>query len=743
MSAPANDYFFDVDIAREAGQLWRENTGEREENEKQADNKNFEGAETKERLAKRANRLIAKAREAAAGDRGSMPEGLRELIDREPLTPDEVNNALLERVIDETRDFLSVSFFGRGMQAMRCAARMVTSLGSGRVGYGTGFLVSPRLLLTNFHVLPDAASAINTIVEFDYQLDIEGNPLKVQRFELDPSMFFYNDKELDFTVVAVNDRSASGGLIGGYGWAPLFKEQGKVSIGNCVNIVQHPKGEMKQVVIRENKLVQLLPNFLHYKGDTEPGSSGSPVFNDEWEIVGLHHSGVPMVDDKGNMLDVNGKKWVRGDDPLLIHWIANEGVRVSQIVAHLETAKMEDHETRLLDQLLAAGEIPQPPAAPLTPENIGSKPARTPSTEDSVKPVTESRSATLNIGGGVTVTIPLNITVSLGTSTGATSVRDDSGDSNTIAVQPPSEMLLESVKPDPNYEDRPGYDPDFLGFAAPLPKLVAAIRDDAVEIEGAKKGAELELKYHHYSVIMNRKRRIAFVAAVNFNAKAKVKYARAVKDKWFFDPRIDEEFQAGEEFYAANPLDRGHLVRRADGGWGSTEKSAKTANDDTFHFTNCSPQHEVYNQSSKASSKGLLLWGNLENHVAKQGKAAVDGKLAVFNGPVLRKTDRLHRGLRVPKEFWKIIVYERDSGKPGAAAFILSQAQLIKNLPEEEFEAEEYRPFQVRVSVIEAKTKLDFGKFRKWDSLPDDADESLFEGGTEAVPLESLGDVIL
>jgi endonuclease G len=349
---------------------------------------------------------------------------------------------------------------------------------------------------------------------------------------------------------------------------------------------------------------------------------------------------------------------------------------------------------------------------------------------------------------GVTLTIPLNITVSLGdASEPKRSVSADTkaavADTSAKVTDQPSEGFLESVTPDPDYEDRPGYDPDFLGFNAPLPKLDASIKGDAVKIDGAKKASENELKYHHYSVIMNGKRRIAFVAAVNYNAKAKVHYARTVKDKWFFDPRIDEALQAGEEFYEANPLDRGHLVRRADGGWGSTEKAAKTANDDTFHFTNCSPQHEIFNQSAKASHEGFLLWGNLENHVAKQGKTANGGKLAVFNGPVLRKNDRPHRGLRVPKEFWKIIVYERDNGKPGAAAFILSQSQLIKNLPEEEFEAEEYKPFQVRVTDLESKTKLDFGKFRKWDSLPDDADESLFESGTEAISIKSLDDVIL
>lgn len=729
MAAPPNEFSFDLNTAKESAKLWRKHTPTREKKRKDLAQGRYDAVESKERLAKRANRLLSKVQQVTPGGSENLPAGLRELVERGPIGENEINNILFERVVGQTRDFLSVSFLGKGSQVIRSAARIVTSLGNGRMSYGTGSLVSPRLLLTNFHVLPNEEAAVNSIAEFNYQLDLAGNPLKMERFELDPAMFFFNDKDLDYALVAVDERSANGAPLSDFGWCPLVKEEGKIVLGNSVNIIQHPRGEMKQIVIRENKLVDLLEKVLHYEGDTEPGSSGSPVFNDQWEIVGLHHSGVPRTDAKGNLLNTKGKPWHKGDDPLLIDWVANEGIRASRIVAHIESAKLRDHEKRLRDQLLASSQIPQPAiSAPLTPT-----PALTPGSETSMK---VSAATTVNSGTAVTLTIPLTITVSLGQ--GA-----DAGSAANALTQSPSEGFLESITPDPDYDERPGYDPDFLGIAVPLPKLGAAIRGDAARIPGKKKGQELELKYYHYSVMMNRKRRIAFVAAVNLSANAKFHHEREGKDRWFFDPRIDEALQAGNEFYKSNPLDRGHLVRRADSAWGPTAKSAKQANDDTFHFTNCSPQHEIFNQSAKASSKHLLLWGNLENHVAKQGKTASSGKLSVFNGPVLRANDRLHRGLKVPKEFWKIIVYERDSGKPGAVAFLLSQTQLIKNLPEEEFEAEEYKPFQVQIKEIEARTKLNFGKLRTFDPLKVDVHESLFESDTEAVPLASTADVIL
>jgi endonuclease G len=174
---------------------------------------------------------------------------------------------------------------------------------------------------------------------------------------------------------------------------------------------------------------------------------------------------------------------------------------------------------------------------------------------------------------------------------------------------------------------------------------------------------------------------------------------------------------------------------------GATEEEAQLANDDTFHWTNCSPQHEVFNQSTKANQKGLLLWGNLENHVAEQ---AGEGKLCVFNGPIFRSNDRTHRGVQIPREFYKLIVYDKGNGKPGAVAFILSQKSLIQNLPAEAFEVGPYEPFQVKIADLQTRTKLDFGPFATFDPLAAAGRETFMEGATaNVIALEGLSDVVL
>ncbi|MGH3119132.1 MAG: DNA/RNA non-specific endonuclease, partial [Gaiellales bacterium] len=230
--------------------------------------------------------------------------------------------------------------------------------------------------------------------------------------------------------------------------------------------------------------------------------------------------------------------------------------------------------------------------------------------------------------------------------------------------------------------------------------------------------------------------------AVNMDGSRTVIIKRT-PDKWSYDGRVSIEAQLGEELYEDNDLDRGHLVRREDPNWG-TEEEAQIANGDTFHFTNCSPQHEIFNQAKKARQEDLLLWGNIEEHIAAQGKT-MGQRLTVFNGPVFRSTDRPHRGLPVPKEFWKVVVY-RQAGKKRrlrALAFILSQEGLIANLPLEEFEVGPYRPFQVRVREIEARTKLDFGDLSSADPLKDEGSDEHFEARSDSVLLTSLDDIVL
>jgi endonuclease I len=280
------------------------------------------------------------------------------------------------------------------------------------------------------------------------------------------------DVDLDFTLVAVAEgsRQDTTAPLARYGWSRLIAEEGKILIGEHVNIVQHPKGQYKQFVSRANELVDILESYLHYVTDTEQGSSGSPVYNDQWEVVALHHSGVPRMRD-GQYMAKDGRPW-DGRDGDEIDWIANEGVRVSRIVRHIEARSLDRDAARLRDDLLNR-EPPNPlEAAQMAVDAVDRSPVR----GKSVTPQTHG-GATAG-PGAVSFTIPLHVTVELGApqSPAAAVVRprEPGGSGGAAAAEPPSSPdtgspeLARALAELEDAQTRPYYDAQADGRASAL-----------------------------------------------------------------------------------------------------------------------------------------------------------------------------------------------------------------------------------------------------------------------------------
>ena len=257
-------------------------------------------------------------------------------------------------------------------------------------------------------------------------------------------------------------------------------------------------------------------------------------------------------------------------------------------------------------------------------------------------------------------------------------------------------MVVEELS-DSWYEGSTGYDTQFLGddYEVPHPIFRSDLEQDIAQL---KDGSNV-LHYTHFSIVMSKSRRLAYYTVVNIDGNQLMKIGR--NDKWYLDSRIETEYQCGPELYKNNSLDRGHLVRRRDPVWGD---SAKKANEDTFHFTNCAPQESKLNQKS---------WLDLENYILDNAENS-NLKVTVFTGPVFRMDDIIYRGVQIPAEFWKIAVIVKKDGNLSATAYLQTQKNLIEDL---EFAYGEYKTYQVPISKIEAITGLDFEDLRNFDPL--------------------------
>lgn len=312
----------------------------------------------------------------------------------------------------------------------------------------------------------------------------------------------------------------------------------------------------------------------------------------------------------------------------------------------------------------------------------------------------------------VTFNVPLEITVRIGQA-----VADLNGDLLKKRFDGPiaESGVFEAARPASFYDDRTGYSEGFLGFPVPLVQLTEEQRRNAAKNSAAKAGYDpTVLRYTNFSVVVNRRRQLAYYTAVNIDGSKSQNIVRD-KDKWYFDSRIAETEQIGEDLYKRNNLDRGHLVRRLDPVWGP---NASRANDDTFHFTNCSPQHAKFNQ-------GQDLWQGLENYILEKADAR-DQKVTVFTGPVMDENDPLYRGVRLPLAFWKIIAYVKNN-KLRTAAFVLEQGKLIEK--ELAFEAD-FQPgaFRVKIDHLKKRTGLALEYFEPYEvALSENGFEAAFD----------------
>ena len=218
----------------------------------------------------------------------------------------DVGGAQLEKILGAKSMLKPISFLEVGLQRARAVVKVVRPDGS-----GSGFLVGGNLLITNHHVLDSIASAKAAAVLCNYQQTVAGLDAETVRCELDPdspSGVFLTDEADDWTVVRVKDDPTAR-------FGALALRRKAVVLYDHVNIIQHPGGGPKQIALTNNLVVYADVDRLQYLTDTLPGSSGSPVFDDDWDVVALHHS--------GGLLREPGSKQ--------IHY-RNEGIAIGRVI---------------------------------------------------------------------------------------------------------------------------------------------------------------------------------------------------------------------------------------------------------------------------------------------------------------------------------------------------------------------------------------------------------------------------
>src|SRR5262245_20660855 len=441
---------------------------------------------------RRAEALSASIQQTASAINSPAARQAEALMALEAVVPTPVRMTLAlgrPEAVWGTADFVGVEFFARGRRAANSVGRVLFQNGRAQ---GTGFIVAPGLLLTNNHVMQTAAAAESMCVQFDFEVDERGfdRSSTVYGFDVAKCFAFSPIEDLDFTLIAIGDRIEGSKALDGLGYVPLSDAGDKHMLGELANIIQHPEGRPKQIVLRENNLVARdeTVHVLHYLADTQPGSSGSPVFNNEWEAIALHHWASPHLE----TTSVDGRQ-LRVD--------VNEGVRISAIVKMLRRLDgARDARTR---ESIAE-------AIQLWDRSRRNGPVEARGANERADGATLSRART-NADGSISWIFPIEINVR-----GPMSAPPVA----TAAAAPPAPAVAAErgrVR-DEDFSDRGGYESGFIpGFHVPLPDFSGVGYRIARNQQSTADDDKFELRYHHFSAVINAERRLAAFTACNID----------------------------------------------------------------------------------------------------------------------------------------------------------------------------------------------------------------------------------
>lgn len=234
----------------------------------------------------------------------------------------------LEELIQEHAKYITPSAFREKMAELEGQVCRVVIPGGG----GSGFLVGPDLVMTNQHVIERIKNNLVNIADvrcwFDYREATDGTPMSTKKttevklrankwleheksasqYDWDPTLGDAAADETDCALIRLEDQIGDipvGGATGDEkaaprGWIDANAAVPPVIAGNQVFILQHPRTEPLQLTIGTVKEFNQRGTRMRYDANTKDGSSGSPCFDSDLNLVALHHAYDPAAPPKWN-----------------------------------------------------------------------------------------------------------------------------------------------------------------------------------------------------------------------------------------------------------------------------------------------------------------------------------------------------------------------------------------------------------------------------------------------------------
>lgn len=187
--------------------------------------------------------------------------------------------AELEAIQDVRAEFLDVAF----LATLYGRSSAVCRIEENNAPLGTGFLIGPQLVLTNHHVVPSDDVEQKVVARFHFRRRPDGSLDADQRTTARAVLARSDATQLDFALLELSEPLAT--------IEPLAPQLEAPGHDEAVYIIQHPQGEPQKIVLQGNFVKSVTAPRLRYGANTLPGSSGSPIFDRQGRLIGIHRGG--------------------------------------------------------------------------------------------------------------------------------------------------------------------------------------------------------------------------------------------------------------------------------------------------------------------------------------------------------------------------------------------------------------------------------------------------------------------
>lgn len=234
----------------------------------------------------------------------------------------------LEALVQENAKFINPALFRERLPQVEGQICSVEVPGNS----GTGFLVGSDLVLTNYHVvLPIVEKAVglhDVVCRFDYRLAVDGTTLDHKKHTVvrlasenwlvrsappserdwEPELGDAEPEECDYALLRLAERIGDD-PVGGptadanapkRSWIDATTPVPALAAGNQVFVLQHAAGAAQQLTVGTVKAFNGNGTRVRYDANSKKGSSGSPCFNADLQLVALHHAHDPAEPPRWN-----------------------------------------------------------------------------------------------------------------------------------------------------------------------------------------------------------------------------------------------------------------------------------------------------------------------------------------------------------------------------------------------------------------------------------------------------------